>query len=535
VPTRGHSLGNGVPLLQPAHFELGCDLAKIPFTTFPERLADERAPPADTTLAESRVHSDNATMPSARYSSESMRAEKRAVAGNSVLAAVAITVLKTVVGFTTGSLGILSEAAHSALDLIAAVITFFSVRVSDKPADADHQYGHGKIENFSAFLETGLLLLTCIWIIYEAVERLFFRRVTIEPSLIAFLVMFFSMGVDFWRSRALGKIAAKYDSQALEADALHFSTDIWSSGVVVLGLALVLVGRTYHVSWLRDSDPIAALFVAGVVVYVSGRLARKTIDALLDAAPAEVRSKIVTAVSRVDGLLEVDRVRIRRAGSHYFADLSVGLARNVTFQRSEQVAGAVADAVHTVLPDADVVVHSVPRAVRTENIFDRVRAVATRHNVNLHDVSVQDLSGHLHVEQHLELDERLSLKDAHDRVTVLETEIRNDVPEISSILTHIESEPATIESGDAMVRDARLEKRLKAIAGGFPEILDMHDVQIKRVRGRLYISCHCTLSDDLSLSRVHDISTELEIRFKQEAPELFRVLIHPEPSTDNRR
>jgi cation diffusion facilitator family transporter len=474
-------------------------------------------------------------MPPTSYSSESMRAEKRAVAGNSVLAAVAITVLKVVVGVTTGSLGILSEAAHSALDLIAAAITFLSVRVSDKPADAEHQYGHGKIENFSAFLETGLLLLTCIWIVYEAVERLFFRRVNIEPSVAAFLVMFFSMGVDFWRSRSLGRIAAKYDSQALEADALHFSTDIWSSGVVILGLTLVLVGRTYNVPWLRDSDPIAALFVAGVVVYVSGRLARKTIDALLDAAPAEVRSKIVAAVSRVDGVLEVDRVRIRRAGSRYFADLSIGLARNVTFQRSEQLAAAVGDAVHTVLPTADVVVHSVPRAERTENIFDRVRAVATRHNVNLHDVSVQDLSGRLHVEQHLELDERLSLKEAHDRVTVLEAEIRDDVPEISSILTHIESEPATIESGNEMVRDAALERLLKEIAGGFPQILDMHDVQIKRVRGRLYVSCHCTLSDDLSLSRVHDISTELETRFKQEAPELFRVLIHPEPSTDNRR
>jgi cation diffusion facilitator family transporter len=483
------------------------------------------------------MYGDNAAMvgSSAVYSSGSMRAEKRAVAGNSVLAAIAITTLKIVVGITTGSLGILSEAAHSGLDLVAAVITFFSVRVSDKPADADHQYGHGKVENFSAFIETGLLLLTCVWIIYEAVKRLFFRHVEIEPSIAAFVVMFFSMAVDFWRSRALGRIAAKYDSQALEADALHFSTDIWSSAVVVVGLLLVWGGRIRGIDWLRDADPGAALVVAGVVVYVSWRLARKTIDALLDAAPAGVRNNIISAVSKVDGLLEVDRVRIRRAGNRYFADLSIGLSRNVTFQRSEQVADAVTAAVHKVLPDADVVVHSVPRAVNTENIFDRIRAVATRHNCNVHDVSVQDLRGHLHVEQHLELDEHLSLKDAHDQVTVLEAEIRRDVPEIASILTHIESEPATIEPGDEMVHDAKLEKRLKAVAGEFQEILDMHEVQFKRVRGRLYVSCHCTLSDELPLSRVHDIQTALEIRFKQEAPELFRVLIHPEPSTDNRR
>jgi cation diffusion facilitator family transporter len=469
------------------------------------------------------------------YSPESMRAEKRAVAGSSVLAAMAVTILKIVVGVTTGSLGILSEAAHSGLDLIAAIVTFLSVRVSDKPADADHQYGHGKVENFSAFIETGLLLLTCVWIVYEAARRLFFHHVDIEPSVWAFAVMFISMAVDLWRSRALGRIATKYDSQALEADALHFSTDIWSSGVVVVGLALVAIGRAYDVAWLRDSDPVAALFVAGVVIYVSSRLARRTVDALLDAAPAGVRGNILAAVKNVDGLLEVDRVRIRKAGNRYFADLSIGLARNVTFQRSEQVADAVTSAVHDVLPDADVVVRSVARPAQRENIFDKVRAVATRHNLNVHDISVQDLSGRLHVEQHLELDEQLSLKDAHDRVSLLEAEIRQDVPEISTILTHIESEPATIETGDEVVRDAVLEKKLKAVAAKFSEVLDVHDVEVKHVRGRLYVSCHCTFSDDLPLSRVHDISTEMEIHFKQEAPELFRVLIHPEPQTDNQR
>src|ERR1022692_1277106 len=224
------------------------------------------------------------------FSSQSMRREKRAVAGNSVLAALVITSLKIVVGIATGSLGILSEAAHSGLDLVAALLTFFSVRVSDKPADADHQYGHGKVENVSAFIETGLLLMTCVWIIYESTKRLFFHSVEIEPSVAAFLVMLLSIAVDFWRSRALGRIAKKYDSQALEADALHFSTDIWSRGVVVLGLTLVLVGRSslgqaYGIGWLRDADPVAALFVAGVVVYVSSRLALKTVDALLDAAP----------------------------------------------------------------------------------------------------------------------------------------------------------------------------------------------------------------------------------------------------------
>jgi len=466
---------------------------------------------------------------------DAMRAEKRTVAQNSVYAAIGITVLKSIVGISTGSLGILSEAAHSGLDLMAAIITLMSVRVSDKPADAEHQYGHGKVENFSAFIETGLLLLTCVWIVYEAIKRLFFHHVEIEPSVAAFLVMFVSIGVDAWRSRRLKRIAEKWDSQALQADALHFATDVWSSAVVILGLALVLTGRKLGVAWLADADPIAALVVACVVVYVSWRLARQTVDALLDAAPADVRARIIDQVQGVDGVLEVDRARIRRAGNRYFADLEIGMHRNVTFLKSEQLGKRVTEAVHRVLPDADVVVHSVPRARGEENIFERIRAVAAHANLNVHDISVQDLAGRLHVEQHLELDERLSLKEAHDEVTVLEAEIRREVPEISSILTHIESEPATIEEGSEIARDKRLEQAVRKIAKHIPEVVDVHEIVVKKVREKLYLSCHCTLPDGLPLSRVHDIQTELEIRLKQEAPELFRVLIHPEPVTDNRR
>jgi len=466
---------------------------------------------------------------------DNMRIEKRSVARNSMLAAVGMTALKIVVGLATGSLGLMSEAAHSALDLVAAIITFFSVGVSDKPADADHQYGHGKVENFSAFIETGLLLVTCVWIITEAIRRMFFgHHVVIEPSTAAFIV-FLSMAVDFWRSRALGKTAIRYESQALEADALHFTTDIWSSGVVIVGLTLVWIGRRFQISSLRVADPIAALAVAGVIIYVSSRLARQTIDALLDAAPTGVRAQIVREVEAVPGILEVDRVRVRRAGNRYFAEVQVAVNRNATLQHSDHMATSVTDAVQRVLPEADVTIRALPRATGGESIFDRIRAVAARHNLSVHDVNVQDLNGKLHVEQHLELDERLSLKDAHDFVTVLEAEMRDEVPEIDSILTHIESDSATIEPGDPTFQSASLEHKLRKIAAQFPEIIDLHEVVLKRVRDHIYLSCHTTLPDNLSLSRVHDISTALEIRFKQAAPELFKVLIHTEPRTDNRR
>ncbi len=474
-------------------------------------------------------------MTTATINPELKSAEKQRVARNSVLVAVVITVFKFIVGFISGSLGILSEALHSSLDLVASIMTLYSVRVSDKPADADHQYGHGKIENFSAFIETGLLLFTCGWIVWEAVHRLFFHNVEIEPSIWAVLVMSMSIVLDAWRSRALKRVADKYSSQALQADALHFATDIWSSSVVIAGLGFVWAGRHYHVPWLAKADPISALGVAAIVVSVSWRLARETLDALLDAAPSGVRNEIIAQVGSVPGVLGVERVRIRKAGSRYFADVAVGLARSLTFQASDAVVSQVRQRIDHLLGDSDVLVNAVPRELITESTFDRIRAAALRNNLMVHDISVQDLDGDIHVELHVELDETMTLIAAHDRVTSLEADIRAHVPEITSVLTHIESEPATIESGDAIVEDGELEGKLKAIGARFPDVVDVHEIIFKRVRDQLFLSCHVTMQDNLLLSRVHDVQTALETQFKLEVPQLFRVLIHPEPQTDNRR
>jgi divalent metal cation (Fe/Co/Zn/Cd) transporter len=321
----------------------------------------------------------------------------------------------------------------------------------------------------------------------------------------------------------------------LQADALNFATDIWSSAVVILGLGFVWAGRHYHIPWLVKADPISALCVAAIVASVSGRLARETLDALLDAAPGGIRNRIISQVGSVPGVLAVERVRIRKAGSRYFADVAVALARNLTFQASDVVATEVRQRVHNLLGDSDVLVNAVPRELLSESTFDRIRAASLRNNLMVHDISVQDLDGEIHVELHVELDETMLLLAAHDRVTLLEADIRAHVPEITSILTHIESEPATIETSEGIFQDPDWESKLKAIGAEFPEVVDVHEIIFKRMRGHIYLSCHVTMHDDLPLARVHDVQTALEARFKLEVPRLFRVLIHPEPQTDNRR
>ena len=465
---------------------------------------------------------------------------KRSAALASVGAALVITLLKLVTGLLTGSLGMLSEAAHSGIDLIAAAITLFSVNVSDRPADEDHNYGHGKIESLSAFAETVLMLGSCVWILTEAIRRIIFRtHLALKPSIWPFLVLLLSIAVDYTRSRNLHKVAQEHASEALEADAIHFGTDMWSSFAVLLGLCATFAGEHWHLPQLELADPIAAIVVSAIILRVSWSLARRTIDTLLDATPAEtralVRRDLIRDLKAIDGVMSVDRVRTRRSGSSYFADLTLGLPRNLTFQRSEQITKAATESVQRQLPGADVVVHSVPTASIAESIHDRIRAVAARANLAIHDVSVQQFDSALHVEQHLEVDETLPLRRAHAMVTQLEADIRREVPAITTILTHIESEPATIEQPASLERNRQLELRLRRVAREFPEILDIHEVLVTRTNDRIQVNCHCTLPDNLPMARVHEVITRLEGVFRHEAPEVARLLIHPEPATDNRR
>ncbi len=290
--------------------------------------------------------------------------EKRAAAMSSVVAAVFLTGFKIVVGLMTGSLGILSEAAHSGLDLVAALITFLAVRLSDKPADEQHPYAHGKIENFSALIETLLLLATSGWIIYEAIQRLFFKEAELELSIWAFVVMGLSIVIDFTRSRILYRAARKHNSQALEADALHFSTDIWSSSVVIVGLIAVFISEQVpSLAFLAKADAIAALVVALIVIWVSLQLGKRTVDALIDTSPAGLAAQVKTAIEPIPGVIECHRVRVRPSGPHLFVDVHAVMDGQMTLEEAHRLISQIEDAVRRVAPRADVVVHADPDSV----------------------------------------------------------------------------------------------------------------------------------------------------------------------------
>jgi cation diffusion facilitator family transporter len=295
---------------------------------------------------------------------EQHESEKRWAAATSLGAALGITIFKIVVGVMTQSLGILAEAAHSGLDLVAAAATFWTIRYAGRPADREHPYGHGKAENLSALFQTVLLLITCAWILYEAVHRLSSGETKVDVNRWAYLVMFTSVAVDFSRSRALSRAAKKHNSQALEADAVHFQTDIWSSLGVIVGLACVWVGQQVAPLWfLKYSDVVAAVGVAVITVWVTWRLGLRTVLALLDTAPPGVDEKIKQVVEALPEVQNCHNVRVRTSGPQVFVEVHVWIDGNQTLAKTHDQMDVIELAIRNVLPNADVTVHPEPLGV----------------------------------------------------------------------------------------------------------------------------------------------------------------------------
>lgn len=450
-----------------------------------------------------------------------------------MLAAVVLTGMKLVAGLVTGSIAVLAEAAHSGLDLVATLMTLFAVRVADKPPDSDHQYGHGKVEHLSALFEIGLLVITCIWIFYESIQRLVSGESHLQLTVWAFAVMLISIAVDYWRSRALGRAAEKYHSDALAADALHFRTDIWSSLIVLLGLSLVLArDLTGLPDVLGSADAIAALVVGGIVLSISGRLAKSTIDALLDRAPELVGREIGSVVRSIKGVQELRRMRLRRSGNRIFADLVVGVPRTTTFADAHELTERIERAISHAVPRTDTVIHFEPVAGRDETAADQIHYLAHQQGIQAHAVHLREVDGILDANLHIELDPGMSLDEAHGVATKLEEAVRATNPRIKSVNTHLEV--ASSAAGPRTeVTDERqlLMDQITSLADSIAGRGSCHYIRVyESAQSRIDLVLHCTLPAELPIRPVHDISTEVERKLRDKIAHLENVLVHVEPA-----
>ena len=457
--------------------------------------------------------------------------QKVRVALFSALAAVGLVAAKLVVGLRTGSLGILSEAAHSGMDLIASLITLFAVRVADRPADQDHHYGHAKAENLSALAETALLLLTCLWIVYEALDRLLGKPVEIEPTWVAFGVMVGSILVDISRSRALTRTAKATGSQALEADALNFRTDVWASLTVIGGLVAVLAGQRWNLPWLHLADAVAAIVVAAIVLVVGGRLGKRAVDVLLDRAPMELVGQIRAAIKSVPDVRGPVALRARMAGPRIFVDAAVSIGRGISFEGAHEVVSQVEERIREVVPAASIVIHAEPLRTDDESLGDAIRLIVSRHAAGAHDMFIYDEDGRRCVDLHLEVPGELSLAETHAITQRITADIHQEVPRLGSVRIHVDPVRPVRELGVRPEVDIdRLAAWLRMLAVNIPGIRDCSDVSVRRMKSGLWLICHCAMDGALAIREAHELGLELGRRARREIPGVERVTVHAEPS-----
>ena len=458
--------------------------------------------------------------------------EKRRVALTSMLAAVGLTTAKLVVGVSTGSLALLSEAAHSALDLVASVITYFAVRIADKPADRDHLYGHGKVENLSALVETVLLLCTCGWIVWEAVHRLLYREVNVDASVWAFVVVSVSIVVDLSRSSALMRAARRYNSHALEADAINFRADVWSSCVVLVGLALVRVADTWgRAPWLEKADSVAALLVVGVVVRVSVGMGRRAVDVLLDRAPEGLAAQVEDAVRAVPGVLGCSQVRLRPAGGRTFVDLVIDVERGMPVERSHAIGVLVEETIRDRLPNADITLHVDPAKQIDVSIPERILAITAEMGQPVHNIRVYDEPAGVFVEQDLEVPEDMSLAQAHALASALEERIVREVPAVGSVITRLEARRSERQPlSELETGSASLDAVVQRIAAGTDGIRSVEEARFYRSGLALHLRLVCRFDPSLKMREVRAITLDMEERLRASIPRLSRITTHPEPA-----
>lgn len=451
--------------------------------------------------------------------------KKQNVALNSVAASLLLTILKLVAGILTGSIGIISEAAHSALDFGAAAITYFAVRISDKPADKKHHYGHAKVESVAALIETGLLVLTSFWIVSAAVKRLATGTAEVEVTWYSIAILIISIAVDFSRSRALKKVAIETNSQALEADALHFSSDILSSAVVLAGLGFVYFGMPW-------ADSVAGIFVAIVVLWAAFNLGKKTFDVLIDAAPEGLAEQITDIAEMTAGVIAVEKIKVKPAGPMVFVELAVSVNRTASIEQVKTICDTIETRVREQHPVADITINTKPIALDGETLAERVHIVGLNHNLHAHNISCNLAGEKKHITFDVEVNQNLTIREAHDAVSALERDLLREFDGDLDICIHLD--PLRIEENSSRLRTHDNENSVRKIileaASTISGIEDVHDIQIRKTeQEKLFITLHCSFADHVLIANVHSLTSTLEGAIYRAVPPAFRVIIHAEP------
>lgn len=450
--------------------------------------------------------------------------EKEEVTLKSVFASATITILKLIIGLVTGSIGILSEAAHSAIDLVATIITFFAVRIGDKPADKKHHFGHGKIESVSALVETGLLFATSGLVIYEASKKIILGSHSVEIAWYSFAVMAISIIVDLVRSNALERVARETGSQAMKADALNFRADMFSSSIVILGLFLALLG-------LPIADAIASIGVSIFIILAAWRMLRQTVDILVDTAPEGIEEKIIEITKKIPEVIDVVQVRVRLVGNTIFTDMTIHISRKHPLSKVKEVKENILEKIEKSIPGIDLSLNVVPLNMDDETIVDQIRITGNNLSLAVHDISIHNHNQKRYISFDVEVDSKTPLGKAHKEVHRLEEILKKEIGGETEITAHIEPQydEREIVEKPTQVESEKAEKAIKNAAMKIKSLTGVHDINITKHNKKLHITLHCYADENMPLEQVHRATSQLDKSIRQIYPLVERVTIHTEP------
>jgi cation diffusion facilitator family transporter len=456
---------------------------------------------------------------------------KQTAALSSMAAALFLAVAKLVIGLMTGSLGLLSEALHSGLDLVGTILSYAAVRVADRPPDRNHPYGHAKAESLAALFAVVLLGSTALGILYEAYQRVFVKDEVPQTNIWSFAVLLAALAIDVSRSRMLARVARETNSQALAADAAHFASDLWSSGTVLVSLTLIWIGGQvgWPPHWLSFADAAAGVIVAGVIIHVAWGLAGRAVTTLMDQVEPNLLDDITRAASAAGGVVSTESARLRYAGDRAYADVIVDVARGLSVEESDAISDDVIERVRALVPGADVVVHTHPVQSVTERATDSARVIAARLGVSIHHVRAFEMSTGLRLDMHMEVPARQTLAQAHLLTEVFEANLKNEIPGLATVEAHIEPRYDDAERITPVIEPSMNELITRAAEriGGPGSVRAVH---IGQARPGYVVTLHVSLDGNMPITEAHTRTAQIEQSVRAALPAAYRVTIHPEPN-----
>ncbi len=458
---------------------------------------------------------------------------KNRVAVASLFAAIFIVLVKLAASVLSGSLAVLSELFHSSIDLVACVATLISIKYSARPPDEDHNYGHQKIESLSALFQVLILIIMCVYLIYEAISRII-NPVPVDISIFTFAAILICIGVDFSRSRALSKIAKETGSQALEADSLHFSSDILSSVVVLISMLFTYFRLPPVYNGHPLADPVSAILVSFVIIFTTFRLTQRAFDSLMDRIPRNIRLRVEEIIKSDSNVVSIKSLRLRGSAHKLFVDSTIEVPRTKMLYEVHDLTDALEKKISDEFENSDVIIHTEPVETSDETINDKIRLIVNKEGYKCHDIMSNKIQDKIISELHVEVDNTNDFDTAHKQMDVLESAIKKNIPVIDEVKIHID-EPSSLylESDDITDSSADITNRVVNILNSERTILHFHDLKIFQNNSGIRVSVNCEFDKDTPLNVVHDEVTTLESRIylnlKESYKQLNNVIIHSEP------